>query len=270
MPPSRPEPRSLPPLRTRGGSPVTTTGLLGGAASSVLAAAAVVAVVLALLVAFGKSQSSLEAADQRPAAEQGAGQGVAGGDADEPSGAAADATGSPEPEAAAIPPAPAATRSPGDGQAADSDTAGAWIGDREVVGGLGTGRFDGTGAEDRDDTGADAASVDETSADEPSAREAAADRPAERAPVVVFNQTVRRGLAADFRDALVAAGWEVAATDDWRGTVPATTIYYPPGMQDAARALMSQFPAVERIRPAFPGIPTSQLTVILCKEFPEI
>ncbi|GAA0614658.1 hypothetical protein GCM10009547_15630 [Sporichthya brevicatena] len=93
-------------------------------------------------------------------------------------------------------------------------------------------------------------------------------RPAAKVPVVVFNQTTVRGLAQTFADELTAGGWTVAGVDDWRGNVPATTVYFPPGLRPAAKALMAQFPQIGRIRPAFAGISTTQLTVILSKDFP--
>jgi hypothetical protein len=86
--------------------------------------------------------------------------------------------------------------------------------------------------------------------------------------VVVLNQTTVTGLAAQFQEELEAGGWTVSGIDDFRGNVPATTVYFPPGLRAAAKALMAQFPQVGRIRPAFPGISTTQLTVILSKDFP--
>lgn len=89
-----------------------------------------------------------------------------------------------------------------------------------------------------------------------------------RASVIVLNQTAVHGLAAKVRDQLEAGGWTVTGIDSFRGNVPATTVYYPPRLKAAAEALMAQFPAIGRIRPAFPGISTTQLTVILGKDFP--
>jgi hypothetical protein len=86
--------------------------------------------------------------------------------------------------------------------------------------------------------------------------------------VVVLNQTVRRGLAAEFRSVLAEAGWQVGGVGNFRGNVPATTVYYPPGMKPQARALAAAFGQVDRIRPAFEGIPADKLTVILCKDYP--
>ncbi|MGQ0631175.1 MAG: LytR C-terminal domain-containing protein [Sporichthyaceae bacterium] len=89
-----------------------------------------------------------------------------------------------------------------------------------------------------------------------------------RSPVVILNQTGRGGLAADFQSALRKSGWKVPAVGDWVGTVPATTVYYPAGMEAAAKALMVEFSQVGRIRPAFAGIPDDRLTVILAGAFP--
>ena len=90
----------------------------------------------------------------------------------------------------------------------------------------------------------------------------------EKVPVIVLNQTPVRGLAATFQEQLEAGGWTVAGIDDFRGNVPATTVYFPPGLRPVAKALMAQFPEIGRIRPAFTGISTTQLTVILGKDFP--
>jgi hypothetical protein len=86
--------------------------------------------------------------------------------------------------------------------------------------------------------------------------------------VVVLNATDRKGLAARFADQLKAAGWKVAAVGNFRGNVPATTVYYPSGEQEAAQALDAQFAGVDRVRPAFSGISQTRLTVILTSEFP--
>jgi hypothetical protein len=91
---------------------------------------------------------------------------------------------------------------------------------------------------------------------------------AAKASVIILNQSGVSGLAAQVRDRLQAGGWTVTGIDDFRGNVPATTVYYPPGLQAAAKALMAQFPEIGRIRPAFSGISATQLTVILSKDFP--
>jgi hypothetical protein len=83
------------------------------------------------------------------------------------------------------------------------------------------------------------------------------------AAVVVFNQTGVSGLAANFAARLGQAGWTVAGVDNWVGSVPATTVYYRPGDEAAARTLMKDFPEVGRVRPAISGMPDRGLTVIL-------
>jgi hypothetical protein len=92
-------------------------------------------------------------------------------------------------------------------------------------------------------------------------------QPAQRAPVVLFDQSRRHSLVLQFRNALRAAGWDVDGTGPWVGKIPVTTVYYPPGMEAAARALMAAFPTVTRSLPAFPGVPTDELTVIICSDF---
>jgi hypothetical protein len=88
-----------------------------------------------------------------------------------------------------------------------------------------------------------------------------------KVPIVLFNQTADPARLSSLQNALVAAGWPVAATDTWKGKVPQTTVYYPVGMVAQARALMAQFPSIGRIRPAFAGIPQSgKLTVIICDD----
>jgi hypothetical protein len=86
--------------------------------------------------------------------------------------------------------------------------------------------------------------------------------------VVVLNATDRQGLAARFQRALEAKGWTVVATGNFRGNIPATTVYYPQGQRAAAEALDAQFAEVNRVRPAFSGISQARLTVILTGDFP--
>ncbi len=87
--------------------------------------------------------------------------------------------------------------------------------------------------------------------------------------VVVLNETKRDGLAGRFRKLLEEGGWTVKRTGDFRGNVPLTTVYYPPGFEAQAEALEAQFSQVNRIRPAFSGIGKKRLTVILAKDYPK-
>jgi hypothetical protein len=86
--------------------------------------------------------------------------------------------------------------------------------------------------------------------------------------VVVLNATSRSGLAGQFQRALEAKGWDVVAVGNFRGNVPATTVYYPSGQRGAAEALEAQFDEVTRVRQAFSGISQTRLTVILTSDLP--
>lgn len=83
-----------------------------------------------------------------------------------------------------------------------------------------------------------------------------------RPSVVVLNQTSTSGLAGRYAARVTAAGWTVDHTGNFTGRVPATTVYYPAGYSGAAQELAAQI-GIGRIRPAFSGISTSSLTVII-------
>lgn len=94
-------------------------------------------------------------------------------------------------------------------------------------------------------------------------------RPVERAEssVVVFNNTQIKGLAGRVSEQVKGIGWQVAAADNWYGTVPATTVYYPQGKKAAAQLLALDL-GVARIKPADTGSDMSDthLTLILTGE----
>ncbi len=91
-----------------------------------------------------------------------------------------------------------------------------------------------------------------------------------RCPSYVLNQTTRQGLAAAVAEDIESAGWSVTKVSWWRGRVPSTTVYYPAGYESAAEALSDAFPAIDRMRPRVAPMPDDALTVILCKEYPEV
>jgi hypothetical protein len=86
--------------------------------------------------------------------------------------------------------------------------------------------------------------------------------------VVVLNQTSRAGLASDVADGLRGKGWTVAAVGNFHGTVPATTVYYPPGDELAAQAAAEDMQATPRIRPRFGNLSTGRLTVVVTDSYP--
>lgn len=80
--------------------------------------------------------------------------------------------------------------------------------------------------------------------------------------VVVFNNTSITGLASEVLAQVGEIGWNAVAADNWYGTIPATTVYFPQGMRDAAQKLALDL-GVQRIIPADAGMSDTNLTVIL-------
>lgn len=82
--------------------------------------------------------------------------------------------------------------------------------------------------------------------------------------VVVFNNTPIKGLAARVSEKVTGAGWTVVGADNWYGTVPATTVYYPQGKKAAAQLLALDL-GVARIKPADTAadMSSTNLTLIL-------
>jgi hypothetical protein len=86
--------------------------------------------------------------------------------------------------------------------------------------------------------------------------------------VVVLNQTSRSGLAAQVAGRLRSTGWEVPAVGNFRGVVPATTVYYPAGAEQDALAVAGDLPTEPRVRPRFGNLSTSRLTVVVTDSYP--
>ena len=79
--------------------------------------------------------------------------------------------------------------------------------------------------------------------------------------VEVYNNSGITGLAATKARELERAGWNVAATDNWYGNIPANTVYYPARLQDSARDLAKTL-HITRTRPAVSPMQFDRLTVI--------
>ena len=86
--------------------------------------------------------------------------------------------------------------------------------------------------------------------------------------VVVLNQTTRSGLAGTVAGVLRGKGWAVPAVGNFHGTVPATTVYSPPGAEAAAQTAAEDLPTAPRIRPRFGNLSTSRLTVVVADGYP--
>ncbi len=100
----------------------------------------------------------------------------------------------------------------------------------------------------------------------PSSKPASVDRTAYE--VVVLNQSSRAGLAATVGQDLRDQGWTVPAVGNFRGIVPATTVYYPVGAETAALAVAGDLRSEPRIRPRFGNLSTTRLTVVVTTSYP--
>ncbi len=118
-------------------------------------------------------------------------------------------------------------------------------------------------AESDETTDADDASTSaetEEATEEPEKKE----KPVKRGEVyvVVFNNTSTAGLAAEVSAQTSEVGWNVVGADNWYGTIPATTVYYPPRLKKAAELLALDL-GIDRTAPAVDPMQLDRLTVIL-------
>ena len=82
--------------------------------------------------------------------------------------------------------------------------------------------------------------------------------------VNVFNNTTTAGLAGEVLAKVDEIGWNGLLADNWYGSVPATTVYYPEGMRREGRQLALDL-GIQRVMPADidSDMSTENLTVIL-------
>lgn len=80
--------------------------------------------------------------------------------------------------------------------------------------------------------------------------------------VEVYNASAITGLAAQTTAELRDTGWQVVATDNWYGEIPASTVYYPGDLAGQARLLAADL-GVERVLPAVEPMSFDRLTVVL-------
>ena len=83
-----------------------------------------------------------------------------------------------------------------------------------------------------------------------------------RTYVEVYNNSGISGLAGSTARRVDAAGWQVVGSDNWYGTIPASTVYFPPRLQAQAR-LLGRDLGINRLRPAIAPMKFDRLTVIL-------
>ena len=80
--------------------------------------------------------------------------------------------------------------------------------------------------------------------------------------VEVYNNSGITGLAGSTAEQASGAGWQVVATDNWYGTIPASTVYYPERLKAAAKVLALDL-GIGRVMPAIEPMDLDRLTVIL-------
>ena len=82
----------------------------------------------------------------------------------------------------------------------------------------------------------------------------------------MFNNSNVSGLAARTAERIGAVGWQVVGSDNWFGTIPATTIYYPARLESAAKVLSRDI-GVPRLVPAVDPMSMDRLTVIVTADY---
>lgn len=85
--------------------------------------------------------------------------------------------------------------------------------------------------------------------------------------VEVYNNTGIQGLAGRAAERAIGAGWQVVGSDNWVGTVPASTVYYPQRLKTQAQALALDL-GIKRVQPAVGSMKLDRLTVVLTAELP--
>ena len=84
--------------------------------------------------------------------------------------------------------------------------------------------------------------------------------------VVVFNNSNVKGLAGRTATKAQTLEWNIVGTDNWYGTVDATTVYFGTGMKAAAQALAKDL-GIARVKPAIAPMRPDRLTVILTADY---
>lgn len=80
--------------------------------------------------------------------------------------------------------------------------------------------------------------------------------------VEVYNNSGITGLAGATAKKISAAGWQVVGSDNWYGTIPENTVYYPERLHAEAKLLARDL-GITRLHPAISPMRFDRLTVIL-------
>ena len=88
-------------------------------------------------------------------------------------------------------------------------------------------------------------------------------------PLVVLNNTSST-TATTAAGRFTAGGWTVTSTSTFSGDILSTAAYYDPdvpGAQAAALKLQQQFPAIQRVKEKFDGLPAGPIVVVLTSDY---
>ena len=80
--------------------------------------------------------------------------------------------------------------------------------------------------------------------------------------VEVYNNSGITGLAGRYATAAGDVGWQVVGSDNWYGTVPGSTVYYPARLAAAGKQLALDL-GIRRTMPATGSMRLDRLTVVL-------
>lgn len=80
--------------------------------------------------------------------------------------------------------------------------------------------------------------------------------------VEVYNNSGITGLAGRYAGAATDVGWQVVGSDNWYGTVPGSTVYFPARLESAAKLLALDL-GISRVVPANGSMRLDRLTVVL-------
>ena len=78
----------------------------------------------------------------------------------------------------------------------------------------------------------------------------------------MFNNSGISGLAGSTAARAQGAGWQVVGSDNWYGTIPTSTVYYPQRLEKAAKMLALDL-GIRRTAPAVNPMRLDRLTIIL-------
>lgn len=80
--------------------------------------------------------------------------------------------------------------------------------------------------------------------------------------VEVYNNSGIKGLAGSVATKVGNAGWQVVGADNWYGSIPATTVYFPKRLERQAKQLALDV-GIKRTAPSVDPMRQDRLTLIL-------